>query len=820
MRLETHGPDPRKPTLRSLRYHERPPYQEGREHSCSCCDPCLYIRIGMNRDLMHLRGPDPVLPTAECCRCIPRALFFRFTPTDEEEDCCYPYSVFVIPELVPGPGQSRTWLHAVYSANIGGYLLKLKVGRFQDDEYEDCTEFQPPLPDDPYDKCMGYCAWIFEAWHRPTPLDDFILIHSEEFPLEPGDPQCLFPPDISFGPIEGPRGCSGGHVTFHQLIKDKLPYVPRLHPDFDPEVYQPKFIDLCPSDCGTEIPECVSVQDGNIIRQYERIADIGGYPAYSFGVDEAVKIISWDDSEEHWILTDINNEVLATGGENPDCPLGVWYLVGDDYDYYDYYYGGSSGTAFCVSLCHTDEDPFDTPVSFICGECRQACSRVCVSGNWRGESWQFLEFTWFKKLVGTGGGEFTIEQGWVSDEERLLLEHSGRSCVLTPDFDGHGSGFAPITITSGCSCKLYESSQETPLAGGPYWFSVHCGICSCYDFYCGSCRCVPAKMCVHWVLDGEYSGPHLLTWDEEKKQWGDEDVDWLIVKLERGEGGRCEAVPYIQEGYEHVPLYLWNNEVDGDAGSPWVHKRQWTEFDCRKEMYPIHTSLDFPHPQVDPEPEGIRLTSRIKSRRQTDFLAITHDGFLAEHSRPFYLYGATFYDDCIPSFCNSIFAQACPDECLDHPSPLYATVIGWGDSPDTGYPEQKWAVEIELHMLLEITGPTNVPPATHCSYIGYKAVECDLGGTPVVESWRVSSREGGLSLFIQYWEKSGDDIIPRLARTFFDEIDTQVFCDPLYIETVFKELSATHDAIEPAVYCSQSVQHFYRATTVQLIITK
>lgn len=918
---QTNGPDPRRPTLNCLRYHERPVYQEGTLHGCCCCDPCLYIRIGVNRDLMWLTGPWPVLPVAECCRCIPRAIFFRFTPDNYAEPCCHPMSELVWPTIERG-ALSSSWLKAVYSGNLFGYVIELTVGRFRegdyygsyDQYYDSCGIFDPYHDiDDPYDPyCMGYCAWQVRV------SKDGQTVFEEEFPMEASSPECLRPPDIAIEVPDGPPGCTGGVISFVQFVKDKLPYVQRGDDSYGYYSGQPKFIDLCPSDCEGYTPNCLAVQDYNVIRQYEQIADIDGYPAWAYDDGVQVRRIQWDQYQSQWVLISVDsNETLAVGGDDPTCPLGVWHrpVQGDPYGYEGYYDYYEDMLPFCVSLCDPGGYPEDTPTAFVCGDCTQACSTVCVSGNWRDRGWEFIEFGWERKIVPLlGTPDYTIEQGWKSTDpitgavDYLYLENNPPPDVLvngirwSRDYDAHGFGdedypywkgsvgsadafvywspgdaswaimvggnrlnlgpitpndpegtyvpinpsdptyvvsltnddygdgcilrpqfasnnFLPITITSGCSCALFEGTDWRTYRG--YHFEVHCGICSCYDFYCGSCRCVPDKICLHWVYDGAYSGGQILTWDEELKQWGDDATSDITIHLERGDNGQCELVPYMDDEYgQRVPLYLWTPEDSTDPSSPLTYQRQYTVYDCHKELYVTHVDNEFfQHPSLLPSVDGSRLLFRHKCRKQiTDWLGLTHYGFKAEGEQPLYLYGASFTDDCILPKCASFFYNVCPDECMDEPETLHATLIGkTGADP---YEVTVWSVDVEIHLFPQLTGASFNPPAIYCNYIGAARVVCDLDGTQVEELWIVSSTENGFAFAVLYWEKSGGALISKHhSKVFTGNYD--ITCDPLYAETEWEEIGTDPltEAI-PGVHCTSVLDEFDRATKVKLVITK
>ncbi len=832
----TNGPDPRHPSLKCKQYHERPPCQSGNLHQHCCCDPCLYIRSAGNQDIMYLTGPYPPWDSAECCRCVPRAIFFRFTPTDEEGECCYSQSVLVWADVPRSNEEDASWVKAVYTTAMYGLTITLMVGRFSS------TGTGTEAAGEMNSGNLGSCAWVVEIY------DGNEILYYEEFPIETSGTgtgtgggtmaECLYPPDFQFGPIDGPPGCTnGGYLTFQQWIKNKLPYV--LRSDEDPDAYLPKFIDLCPSGCeggptgtgtGAEIPDCLAVQDASIyVRRYTQVGDVNGYAAYEYVGDQTYKI-QWSLTEGTWVQLDGSNAIIGTGGTDPTCPLGVWTT-------YPY------GVPFCVSWCDPGGEPTETPTSFVCGQCEQSCSRVCVSGNWRERGWEFLEFTWTKELVwitdetGTGQVE-SIKQGWTytdpdtSGVESLWLTSSDGVCVLETDFTSNN--FADIEMTTGCSCTLRESSQDDPLEGGTYWYAVHCGLCSCYQFYCGSCRCVPDKLCLSWYLDGDFTQSQVLSWDEDLKQWGDDSSDLFTVHLERGDNGECQLSLYANwfndtgtgtyawtgTGTATEALYLWVPEDPTDTLSDMVYERQYDVFDCRKEAWVFHTDPGYDGEVLISTVEGVRATRRIKCLKYiSDIAFIDIFGFLEEGERPLWIYGTSLTDECRTPSCDSILVSQCHSECVDEPDILHATIQGRRISGDPPAVTVSWSADIVLYKTIQFSGASFDPPSFYCAYIGSIGVSCEIDGALVEEIWTVREQEGGLSVDFRYWTKDGANLVSKYHFKTFTTTVTES-CDPFYYETDWEEIGVDAlDGFIPGIHCTQLLTEDERAFEVKLILT-
>lgn len=736
---DTNGPDPR--------------------NAIGCCDPCSYIRGGGNHYLhallAHIPGGPPV-PGADCCRCIPRALVFRLVPDDYDTYCCYRQSHLVHPVLK----NDGDWLRAVYREAAFGLTFEWSVGRFS--RYLDASGYEDydAYDFDAYDYCddydpyaIGLCAWRLRVYNGST------LLYYQMYPIT-GENDCLAPPTVEYGPINYPPGCSDSYVSFDVFDKDKLAYVPSDHPGVD----EYSLIDLCPSDCDGETPTCLAVQTSDEVWEYSQIADIGGYPAYRYNEDGTVRTIQWDAAQVCWVMLDATSTELASGGDDSTCPLGPWTSTGGD--------------VLCVSLC--DSGAYETEVSFLCGDCTRVCEYVCVSGNWRGNGWEFLQFEWTKQLttVGTYPNDYTtLKQGWscanpnADDPDYLWLVDSYGGCQLETDFSDNN--FSPIVITSGCGCDLFEGSHTQPWPGDVFWYSVHCGFCTEYAFFCGSCRCVPSHLCLFYSLNGSVAEQGVLAWNESLKQWGDDTSDTFTVHLERGDDRECELVVY----YEGDPLTLWIDDVEEDAVSI---------YDCQKELWPAHSDDEFDHPLGLPDKEGVRLTRRSKCRRSyADWIGVSYEGYINRTSDFLYLHFNSAQDEnCDMITCTSFFREACPTACVDQPKTLQATLMFRSGDYGTGYGEE-WSIEAELHLVVQYQG--YALPTFYCAYIGGAVVACTVGSSTVYEGWTIASQEGGFSWTVYYWEDDNGQLVQKkLTHTFASVVPT-VSCSPIYAETSWED---------------------------------
>lgn len=771
----TNGPDPR--------------------NYIGCCDPCTTVRQGGNRYLYALLDgnvgggvPDP---TSECCRCIPRATIFRFTP-DADAECCYSTAHIVHPDLENYGG----WLKAVYEDDMYDKTFELSVGRFSlymdSSGYEDFNAYDF----DPYGYCdyedpytIGECAWRLRVYDDGGTLESYEL-----FPIASGN-DCLSPPTGVYA-VSGPPGCTGGNISFHPYVKTKLPYVL-----MDNVVDENFFIDLCPDTCsGNLLPPCISIQSGNVSYPHQISTYISGSPTYYSDITK--QTVWWDSGNNLWAMFDESYNRIAYRETTSGCPLGVWYPTNDS-------------DIFCVSHCHTGDDYNTTDVSILCGQCTQTCSGICVSGNWRENGWEFIGLDWTKYLIPSGGGNI-VKQGWkytdpvTSGVEYLWLEDSGSGCQLNTEFSYNN--FPNILIGSGCSCDLYEQSHSQPWPGDYYWYSVHCGHCSEYQFKCGSCRCIPDHLCLTYILNDSISDIY-LGWDSDLQQWGDDNTSSMTVHLE-SDNGICNMITY----YSGEPLYLYVPDDYTDPSPIYTQELASSELDCKKELWVAHTDSEYNHPLLLPEKDGVRLTYNLKCRRSdADTVAFVHEGYLQPASGFMYITGNGVQDEnCSIINCSSFFYEECPSACIDRPKRLSATMMLRTFDYEAGY-GQSWSFDTELSLVIQPESNGNF----YCAYIGTKTIECEIAGQTVYEGWTIACQEDGFSFHTKYWVDSGGTPVAKQLVHQFSEVGISVSCDPIYAETGWDFITSDPDtSLRAGLMCTSGEDEDDRPAEANLIITE
>lgn len=178
-----------------------------------------------------------------------------------------------------------------------------------------------------------------------------------------------------------------------------------------------------------------------------------------------------------------------------------------------------------------------------CGECEEVCSKICVSGN-RVISGpvETVEFVWFDDGGGVRGWTYFNE----STQEReyiQLVEDAYGECTLAFDWTGSGPiDDQVIDQDRACSCRMKEvvtASVDLATLG----FTIRCGVCTSWNFFCGTCRCVPLTLCAQTYIDDVFTDDIILTWDSSIMAWTD-GYD-LAIHVEAGDDGGCLLVPYV-----------------------------------------------------------------------------------------------------------------------------------------------------------------------------------------------------------------------------------------------------------------------------------
>ena len=347
-----------------------------------------------------------------------------------------------------------------------------------------------------------------------------------------------------------------------------------------------------------------------------------------------------------------------------------------------------------------------------CGDCTQVCSVLCVYGHKTlGGVVEFAEFHWFDD--DPGGPSTDLSRGWEYTDSTTdvlytiwLYEDEYGDCTLR--FDWEGSGILDdrtIDGDRGCSCGIKEvvtakSGDQT------IGFTIRCGYCTCWTFYCGTCRCVPRYLCVHTYIDDVYTPNQILTWDPDAFCWtGDGDVTVCLVS---GDDGGCELQVTI--GYKTLETTLSRN--------------------CGPE----HQSASMATGGHTFDPNNDIISGAITE-------------YDSDGEQLLWIGLSSLVDDCRMGYCTA--ASPCVDECGSHPTPLTVALHAWNEEP--GY----WLdcdleVEVHYHEGYSWDGETLTP---YCEYIGFAYVGLQDGtpkwvqvvianGTITVTTWVGASHVG------------------------------------------------------------------------------
>ena len=299
-----------------------------------------------------------------------------------------------------------------------------------------------------------------------------------------------------------------------------------------------------------------------------------------------------------------------------------------------------------------------------CGTCEQVCSMLCVSGSRHGGQAESVDFAWFDN------GD---TRGWIYDpggdaylETIFLQEDEYGNCQLVFDLeDGapENEHFEAITLGENCSCKMEEVACAT-IDGDTVCLTIRCGICSCWKFHCGTCRCVPRVLCVT-LVQGLSASRHALTWDGVDT-WGTGDLQ--IHLRDDGEGG-C-AITASLYGYDTSELSA-----------------------------PVQCSRESITNMFDPSAEVITFS-------------------LEDSVQELIIFGSSLLGNCARGTCNE--ATPCNDECGGHPDSLTITIRQWAEDGDTsGYPVD-CSVSVTVHFWETADYADNDGVIKYsCGYVGW-----------------------------------------------------------------------------------------------------
>jgi hypothetical protein len=266
----------------------------------------------------------------------------------------------------------------------------------------------------------------------------------------------------------------------------------------------------CTEDSATTFERCLVDSYGrNWIMQDCDSDDalIDGKPCWGY----AESSIRWSENYQAWHLYNGAGTLIATNAAYAaDCPQGEWTLeAGGTFTLYGWfdmtlYWNESNWVIGKVgdTAIATGSDQVNCAVGWYVGT-YAAYHVMDVSYCERG--WQYYD---------------PIVKRW----DRLLLESTMcGQCKIETDFEtGDAENeYYPgkiIDMDQGCACGLYETHWVIVGLVG-MGFTVRCGRKQCWEWYCGTCRCVPKEVCALIVLNNVY-WEEILTWDADNFCWG------------------------------------------------------------------------------------------------------------------------------------------------------------------------------------------------------------------------------------------------------------------------------------------------------------
>lgn len=293
-----------------------------------------------------------------------------------------------------------------------------------------------------------------------------------------------------------------------------------------------------------------------------------------------------------------------------------------------------------------------------CGFCDEVPRVLCATGyRHADDDYSWVEFYWFDDNPGVPSGV----RGWRYEDlinhyggyvETLYLTSTASGCVITPDLEPGGELFGPEIIGSGeqCACALKETFRYT---NGSITrpFTIRSGFCSCWDFVCGTCRCVPYELCIT-MFDGINFYSNLIA------EWNPATYSWDVNSVASSVSG----VPYLS-------LQLSNDAYDRCIISAVFEGSGVTtstpqQFDCGGETVGDHTFTK----------QNDILTFSIDEDR-----TIANSG--GDITVPFWIKGGSLDLSCGHIFpCSE--ATPCGENCGSHPDSLTVNIHQWATEDD------------------------------------------------------------------------------------------------------------------------------------------
>jgi len=242
------------------------------------------------------------------------------------------------------------------------------------------------------------------------------------------------------------------------------------------------------------------------------------FKAPAFYVDEETAIVHSGavhcQAPPEFIITGVNDVRYDVNGYASDCmgTLTISEYVEDKVPFV-YKWTGTSETE-----------------SVTCAACTDICTIICVRrGNINNAVYTRVEFQWDsisgRWLATDGSGHY------------ITLVEENSVCYLRLDSIGTSVFTGDLVTVNPDECSLGMSLTASDEYTGDY-IKISCNPCSCWQYLCGTCRCVCPDICVIGMEGGVLVEPFSLAWDFEKIRWGD---DYFNVTPSRDEDGNCQA---------------------------------------------------------------------------------------------------------------------------------------------------------------------------------------------------------------------------------------------------------------------------------------
>lgn len=336
------------------------------------------------------------------------------------------------------------------------------------------------------------------------------------------------------------------------------------------------------------------------------------------------------------------------------------------------------------------------PGGFYCDGCTEIPRVICVSNrrhDGRGIEW--AEFIWLDDWIPyydydieqdiIGVWKFFPEDPDAFVESLYLTQDYSGACWLRPDFESpagvglEGEYFGAIPLDScGCSLKILDVRPLIDPSTPPDYLGIdlRAGRCSCWDYVCGTRRCVPRYLCGFVFIDEKFYNNITFSWDNATKSW-------------ISSGG------VSSDGYElpqDISIFL---QGDGKGG-------------CE-----LTTSY------------GDYIITPQSINSDETLLSGSIEGHLYDGNGYFNLSFSTSFDGSCKRILTCVTATPCAANCGSHPEKLNLTLHGWSTYSDYPPPPVTGSCTTEIELIYWQTiasgGDANI--LIGCGYVGYVLVD-------------------------------------------------------------------------------------------------